>query len=155
VANTSFLGASTLPAIIQGLAFTEEQEMATPKHVLIVGLQPELIDFSGPDFFASPGLNADKIMQGLNASAKSLRAEGYDAALCLTDFGDTAEAVLRDALGARTYDCVVVGAGVRTLPAHFLLFEKIVNAIHAHAPTARICFNTNPGDTADAVKRWI
>jgi len=36
-----------------------------------------------------------------------------------------------------------------------LLFEKIINTIHAHAPSAKICFNTNPGDTAEAVNRWI
>lgn len=129
--------------------------MATPKHVLIVGLRPELIDFSSPDFSAFPGLNAEKVMEGLNASAASLRAQGYDVTLCLTDFGDTAESVLRSELKTRKYDCVVVGAGVRTAATHFLLFEKIINVIHEHAPGARICFNTKPGDTAEAVSRWI
>ena len=129
--------------------------MTTSKHVLIVGLQPQLIDFSGPEFAAFPGLNADKVMQGLNAGVASLAALGYDATFCLTDFGDTAEAVLRDELKTRHYDCVMVGAGVRTLTTHFLLFEKIINIIHQHAPGARICFNTNPGDTAEAVRRWI
>lgn len=129
--------------------------MATPKNVLIVGLQPRLIDFSSPEFSAFPGLNADKVMEGLNGSAASLRAQGYEATLCLTDFGETAETVLRDALKASKYDCVVVGAGVRTAATHFLLFEKIVNVIHEHAPGARICFNTKPSDTAEAVKRWI
>ena len=129
--------------------------MTTSKHVLIVGLQPQLIDFSGPEFAAFPGLNADKVMQGLNAGVASLAALGYDATFCLTDFGDTAEAVLRDELKARHYDCVMVGAGVRTFTTHFLLFEKMINIIHQHAPGARICFNTNPGDTAEAVRRWI
>jgi hypothetical protein len=36
-----------------------------------------------------------------------------------------------------------------------LLFEKIVNLVLVHAPQARICFNTNPADTAEAVRRWI
>src|SRR5262245_59468321 len=38
---------------------------------------------------------------------------------------------------------------------HFLLFEKLINVIHEHAPQAKICFNTLPSDTADAVKRWL
>jgi hypothetical protein len=67
--------------------------MATPEHVLIVGLRPELIDFSSPEFSSFPGLNAEKVMEGLNASAASLIAQGYAATLCLTDFGDTAEAL--------------------------------------------------------------
>ena len=129
--------------------------MAVPKRILIVGLQPQLIDFSGPEFAAFPGLNADKVMEGLNAGAAGLAALGYDATLCLTDFGATAETVLRNELKRRKYDCVMVGAGVRTIATHFLLFEKMINVIHEHAPGARICFNTKPDDTAEAVKRWI
>lgn len=129
--------------------------MTTHKHVLIVGLQPQLIDFSAPEFAAFPDLNANKVTEGLNAGAASLAVLGYEATLCLTDFGETAETVLRDALKARHYDCVMVGAGVRKVDTHFLLFEKIINIIHEHAPGARICFNTNPGDTAEAVKRWL
>jgi hypothetical protein len=63
--------------------------------------------------------------------------------------------VLRSALNQNEFDCVLVGAGVRTVPTHFLLFEKIINTIHAHAPGAKICFNTKPSDTAEAVNRWI
>ena len=33
-------------------------------------------------------------------------------------------------LGATTYDCVVIGAGVRLPPKNLLLFETIVNTIH-------------------------
>lgn len=129
--------------------------MATTRNVLIVGLDPQLIDFSAPDFAAFPGLNAGKVMEGLNAGVTDLAAQGYEAKLCLTDFGDTAETVLRNELKSRSYDCVLVGAGVRTTAMHFLLFEKIINVIHEHAPVARICFNTRPSDSAEAVRRWI
>lgn len=129
--------------------------MAQKKSVLIVGLQPELIDFSDPAYAAFPGLNATKIMAGLTADELSLNAMGYDAKLCLTDFGETAEAVLRKVLGEKPYHCVLIGAGVRTIPPNFLLFEKLINIVHEHAPTARICFNTKPTDTAEAVRRWI
>ena len=50
-----------------------------------------------------------------------------------------------------SYDCIMIGAGVRTLPEHFLLFEKLINVVHAEAPSARIAFNTKPSDTAEAV----
>lgn len=129
--------------------------METRKQVLIVGLQPELIDFSSPEYAAFPGLTAEKVLEGLNAGAASLRAQGYEAQICLTDFGATADDVLRKALTQNQFDCVLVGAGVRTVPTHFLLFEKIINTIHAHAPGAKICFNTKPSDTAEAVNRWI
>jgi hypothetical protein len=35
------------------------------------------------------------------------------------------------------------------------LFEKVLNLVHALAPAARVCFNTTPADTAEAVRRWI
>ena len=47
------------------------------------------------------------------------------------------------------------GAGVRTIDEHFLVFEKLVNAVHQNAPAARIFFNTDPSNTAEAVQLWI
>jgi hypothetical protein len=44
---------------------------------------------------------------------------------------------------------------LRQPPALLLLFEKIVNLVHALAPRASICFNCNPADTAEAVQRWL
>lgn len=125
------------------------------KHVLIVGLKPDFIDFSDPAMAAFPGLTADKIEAALHADAAHLRELGYEATLCMTDFGETAEATVTSYLAQTPYDCVLIGAGVRTIPAHFILFEKLVNVVHAHAPQAKLCFNTSPSDTAEAVLRWL
>ncbi len=129
--------------------------MTIKKSVLSVGLIPHLINFADPAYAAFPGMTADKVMDGLNADVASLNVQGYDAKLCLTDFGETAEAVVTRELQSKAYDCVLVGAGIRTIAPNFLLFEKLINTIHAHAPQAKICFNTKPTDTAEAVKRWI
>ena len=129
--------------------------MATGRSVLIVGLQPQLIDFSSPDFAAFPGLDAAKVQAALDADAATLHSLGYDAHLCLTDFGDTAEAVVAERLTQKRFDCVLIGAGVRSIGRHFLLFEKLINVVHAHAPHAKICFNTRPDDTAESVQRWV
>lgn len=125
------------------------------KTVLLVGIEPTAIDFSDPAFAATPDLDAAKLQAGLHAAEAELNALGYDARWCLTDVGDTAEAVLTDRLAAGSYDCVLVGAGIRTIPRHFALFEKLINVIHEHAPRARIAFNADPGDTAQAVQRWL
>jgi hypothetical protein len=50
---------------------------------------------------------------------------------------------------------VLIGAIVRTIPKNFILFDKLINVVHAHAPQAKLCFNTKPSDTAEAVQRWI
>lgn len=41
---------------------------------------------------------------------------------------------MRSHLEKTPFDCVLIGAGVRTLTVHFLLFEKLINVVHAHAP---------------------
>jgi hypothetical protein len=74
---------------------------------------------------------------------------------CLTDFGETAEAVVQNQLKQKRFDCVLIGAGVRTNQTNFMLFEKLINVVHEHAPQAKLCFNQLPSDTAEAVKRWL
>ena len=129
--------------------------MTAKKSVLVIGLQPTLIDFSAPDYAAFPGLDAAKVLAALKADEDRLNNLGYDVQLCLTDFGETAEAVVLDHLKWKRFDCVLIGAGVRTIPKNFILFEKLINVVHAHAPQAKLCFNTKPSDTAEAVQRWI
>ena len=127
--------------------------MTDKKSVLVVGLDPALIDFSKPGY--APGMTATKVLAGLKSSEEELSRSGYRVQTCLTDFGDTAEAVLETQLQQRRFDCVMIGAGVRANPSNFILFEKLINVVHEHAPQSRICFNTLPSDTAVAVKRWI
>lgn len=129
---------------------TESTGMTRMPSVLLLGLLPEVVDFS-----AVPGLTAETLARGLAAQEQALRELGFDARWCLVDLGETAEAVARAALEARSPEVVLIGAGVRTIPAHFLLFERLINLVHSFAPRARICFNTTPGDTVQAVLRWI
>lgn len=127
--------------------------MTDRKSVLVIGLDPELIDFTKPGY--APGMTAAKVHAGLKACEDELSGLGYGVQRCLTDFGETAEAVLRRRLEAQRFDCVMIGAGVRANPSNLILFEKLINVVHQHAPQAKICFNTLPADTADAVKRWV
>jgi len=130
-----------------------EAPMADKKSVIVIGLDPALIDFSQPGY--APGMNAAKVLAGLKASEDELTRLGYDVQMCLTDFGETAEAVVRSRLKQKRFDCVLIGAGIRANPGNFILFEKLINVVHEHAPQARICFNTLPSDTAAAVERWL
>lgn len=120
------------------------------KRVLMLGLEPSLVDFHH-----FPGLDAGKVIEGLRAESEKLSALGYQVQTRLVDLGETAEAVVSRALTESEFDCVMIGAGIRTAPTHFLLFERLINVVHRHAPSARICFNTKPGDSADAVQRWV
>lgn len=128
--------------------------MPNPKAIMVIGLEPSFLDFSQPPL-ADTGLDAQKIRGALEKDAATLNALGHDAELCLTDTGDTAGSVVSARLREKPFDVVVIGAGIRGLPKYFLLFEKLINVVHEHAPGARICFNTKPDDTAEAVSRWL
>jgi len=127
--------------------------MTGEKSVLVIGLDPTLIDFSQPGY--APGMDATKVLAGLKSSEEELTGLGYSVEMCLTDFGETAETVVEERLEQRRFDCVLIGAGVRANPSNLLLFEKLINVVHEHAPQAKICFNTLPSDTAAAVQRWL
>lgn len=129
--------------------------MSGRERVLVIGLEPTLIDFSAPEYSAFPGMDAAKVLAGLKAAEESLTQLGYDVRLCLTDFGETAGSVVKDLLEQERFDCILIGAGIRMIAGNTILFEKLVNVVHTCAPHARLCFNTKPTDTAEAVQRWL
>jgi hypothetical protein len=119
--------------------------------VLLIGLDPKVVDYASlPTRLDEPTLRAS-----LDADVRRLREHGYDATWLLTDRGETALTVVNARLAAEKFDCILVGAGIRTIGPMFPLFEKLVNAIHVGAPGAKIAFNTNPDDTPESVQRWV
>jgi hypothetical protein len=95
--------------------------MAAERNILVVGLDPTLIDFSQPGY--PPGMSATKVFAGIKSSEDELTRLGYGVQTCLTDFGETAEAVVRSQLEEKRFDCVMIGAGVRANPSNFILRE--------------------------------
>lgn len=125
--------------------------MTRDKKVLMIGLDPKVVDYA----HVAVKLDEPTLRARLTADEKRLRDLGYDAKWLLIDRGETAETVVSATLDEETFDCVLVGAGVRTGAPLFLLFERLVNVIHEKAPHAKICFNTVPEDTAASVQRWV
>ena len=121
--------------------------------VLLVGLQPEAVDYSDPAL--PPGMDAKKIQAGIELGLKQMTDRGWQADACLIQPNATAGLAMERQLGATTYDCVVIGAGVRLPPKNLLLFETIVNTVRKAAPNTSIAFNTVPEDTGDAAARWL
>jgi hypothetical protein len=119
------------------------------KKVLLIGWDPDAVDYS-----KWPGLDPDKLRSALEADSSNLNAQGYEASWCFVVDAESATDTVTQGLTNTTYDCVLIGAGIRADADAFIVFERLVNAVHEAAPTAKICFNTNPSDTAEAVKRW-
>lgn len=128
--------------------------MSDGKRVLVIGEEPELMDYSNPA--VPPGMSAEKVRAGLDASAERLNALGHHAELCLTaEEPAAAAAAVVERLRATRFDCVVIGAGIRVVPKNFTLFETLLNVVHEHAPQARIAFNSRPDDSDAAALRWV
>lgn len=123
--------------------------------VLSVGLDPALVDASSTSRAAFPEMDAATVRAGLAASEEELKHLGFRSDMCLLDYGATAEEVYRAALSASSYDYVMIGAGVRLDRALTHLFEMLVNVTRELAPQAVLVFNTGPGTTAEAVRRWF
>jgi hypothetical protein len=123
------------------------------KKVLGIGIDPKLID---SNLANTTGWDTNRVKLAVQDANKRLTELGYELQTCLTDLGETAESVVSDTLSRENFDCIMIGAGVRLVPQHTVLFEKIINAVHQKAaPSSKICFNTNPGDTVEAVLRWV
>jgi hypothetical protein len=128
-------------------------ELQKASRVLFIGQEPETVDFSDPAL--PPGFNAAKIHAGIAAGMKVMADRGWQADLCLVRPDDTARSDVQQQLASVSYDCVVIGGGIRVPPKSLLLFEMMVNTVHQAAPSAAIAFNTKPEDTADAAARWL
>ena len=121
--------------------------------VLLLGLDPETVDFSDPAL--PPGMTAEKVHAGIAVAMRQFAERGWEADVGLIRPDETAGPAVERQVTSKSYDCVVVGAGVRLPPRSLALFEVVINAIHKSAPGVAIAFNTRPDDSADAAGRWL
>lgn len=123
------------------------------KKVLLIGIDPKLID---SNLSTATGWDANRVRAAAQDANKRLVELGYELQSCLLDPRGTDEIVVSDTLSREKFDCIMVGADVRVLSQNTILYEKIMNTIHQKAPaSSKICFNTNPADTVEAILRWV
>ncbi len=121
--------------------------------ILFVGQDPKTVDFSDPAI--PPGFDAAKIQAGIDLAATKIADRGWTGDICMIAPDASGIAMLEKQLASETYDCVVIGGGLRLPPKSLTLFESVVNAVHKGAPGCAIAFNTKPEDTADVAARWV
>jgi hypothetical protein len=92
---------------------------------------------------------------GIEVAMKQFASRGWQADLCFIRPDESAGLEVERHLASRSYDCVVIGAGVRLPPRRLAVFEAVINAVHKAAPGARIAFNARPDDSAEAAARWL
>lgn len=150
--RTVLAAGMALPFLARAQAQTSSarEPAPSPKRVLLIGVDPDLVDYS-----KLPDLNAQKLSAILDGQKARLSELGHSAQWCFIDTGPTAQRRVVEVLQAAAFDVISIGAGVRLPPENMLLFERVVNAVHHHAPQARICFSRTANDTVEAVQRWL
>ncbi|MFF0531735.1 hypothetical protein ACFYT3_25540 [Nocardia amikacinitolerans] len=119
--------------------------------ILSIGLHPSQLDYG-----KHPGLDEAELLARVEAGTAMLRDSGFDVVSCSVPIDpDAAEELLESRLAEAHYGLAMIGGGVRMLPEQTLLFERIVNVLTAASPGIRLCFNTSPETTVDALLRWV
>ena len=119
--------------------------------VLTIGLHPSALDYK-----RMRDLDEATLAARIEAANRFIREAGFDAVPCsIGTSPDDVESAIRGHLATGSFGLAMIGAGVRLQPEHTVLFEPIINVLHEAAPDIRLCFNTSPETTTDALRRWI
>ena len=121
--------------------------------VLLLGYDPETVDFSDPAL--PPGMSVEKVHAGIAVALKQFAERGWEGDVGFIRPDESAGPIVEGLLASKSYDCVVIGAGVRLPPRLLATFEVVINAVRKAAPNTAIAFNTRPDDSADAAARWL
>lgn len=116
--------------------------------VLVIGIDPRRM---------GGGFDPEPVAEVIDAGMARFAEHGVGAESCLfgVDGSDDPEALATAALTARSWRCVIVGVGLRKADHELLLFERMVNLVHRHAPGAAIAFNATLPDFYEAAARWL
>src|SRR6188508_1108531 len=93
--------------------------------ILLLGLVPETVDFSDPAL--PPGMTAEKVHAGIAVALKQFAERGWEGDVGMIRPDETAGPTVERLLASKSYDCVVIGAGVRLPPRGLALFEAVIN----------------------------
>jgi len=122
------------------------------KTFLIIGIDAVSIDFSGPN--TSPAMTAEKLLAEIEETRQQFAAQGDRADVCAVKLDASAAARVSDQLARSTYDCIMIGGGLRQ-DAAIEVLEWIIDAVHRHAPAAAIAFLKMPKDGIAAAGRVL
>jgi hypothetical protein len=121
--------------------------------ILVIGYAPDAVDFTDPA--VPPGLNEELVAEGIKRDLRLMRERGWEAEHLPIQLGDTLGGEIADRLANNTFDCIVIGAGVRMTTKHAAEFEQVIQAVRQGAPHTPIAFNSSPDSSGEAAQRWL
>ena len=128
--------------------------MTTRKTVLVIGLTNA--PSGAPAEIVTEGGAIDELRERLVSQVRQAHDAGYDLEMKQfrpEDLETTAPEWVKERLGSQHWDGLIVGFGVRGIPACTEFFEEVINAARTITPGTKLGFNTKPDDVLEAVKR--
>jgi hypothetical protein len=92
--------------------------------VLLVGYDPETVDYSNPAY--PPGMTAEIISAGIALTLTQMTDRGWESDVCYIRPDKAAGQTVERHLASANYACVVIGAGVR-LPPQGLRHSRLLS----------------------------
>lgn len=118
------------------------------QRVLVIGIDPHVV--------AHLGIDADLVASALTRGQERFATAGVLSDLCLVGLEqEHAVAQIIAALAKESYNCVVIGGGIRKPAPMLEFFEQVINLVYRYAPNAAIAFNTNGENSLEAAQRWL
>ncbi|MGW5382629.1 hypothetical protein [Nocardia sp. NPDC003963] len=137
--------------VMRSQNYPMDQKDPNEMTVLSIGLHPGAVDYS-----RHPAIDEATLTARIEAGDAALRDAGFDIVSCRVPADpDAAEAAVRRCAATGSFRVAMIGAGVRMAAEHTLLFERLVNVVTEVVPGIRLCFNTSPETTVDALRRWV
>jgi hypothetical protein len=116
--------------------------------VIVIGFDPDAV----ADF----GIDPDEAKAAISSADAAFLSKNIEFDNCLIDLNlqdglDRIEKMLREC----SYDCAVVGGGIRKPEPLLEYFESVVNLIRSVSPSTYLAFNTNAADSCNAALRSL
>lgn len=89
--------------------------MTSQRSILIIGIDPDVIDHTPPDNLP-PGATAEYVKGGLHIAQDAFKRRGDKLDLCMIRLDGTADDSIKAQLEQKSYDCVIIGGGIRLPP---------------------------------------
>jgi hypothetical protein len=134
----------------------KEHPMPHQKHhddVLVIGIDPHAFT---PEEMAPMNMTAEQLAAQIERDWAAIQGEGVVGEMAsLSKDPDGAEAEIRKRFAEHSFGVALVGAGVRLLPQHTVLFERIVNVLIDVQPGIRLGFPISPAHIRETIQRRL
>ncbi|KAI0527859.1 hypothetical protein F5B22DRAFT_7512 [Xylaria bambusicola] len=119
------------------------------KKLLLTGFQPNV---PLPQPFREHYGTEEEIGAKIRNDHARIQRAGITPVACLLDSQEIEKSLkeMEELLREGGYDAIGIGAGVRIVPAHLALFERMVNMCITLAPGVPLFFNDGPGGNTAA-----